>query len=202
MRCIVAVFGVTLLLRLTAPVVAADGINAAEAAQALRRGVEYFRQHVSIEGGYLWRYAADFSQREGEVPASPTTAWVQPPGTPTVGAAYLTAYELTGDTYYLDAARETAHALVRGQLESGGWDYRIEFAADDRTKYAYRADALQQPADDESKNVEENSPRNTTTLDDNTTQAAVRFLMRIDRALGFSGPDRSTNAPSLPCSRC
>jgi len=29
--------------------------------------------------------------------------------------AYLTAWEATGDHYYLEAVRETAHALVNGQ---------------------------------------------------------------------------------------
>ncbi|TWU14396.1 Pectic acid lyase [Symmachiella macrocystis] len=170
----------------------ADDLSVDEAQQALRRGVEYFRDHVSIEGGYLWRYAADFSEREGEVPASATTAWVQPPGTPSVGAAYLDVYELTGDKYYLEAARETARALVQGQLQSGGWDYRIEFAPEDRKKHAYCADKNQSDDQDKS-NADETPhqkkkkrpPRNTTTLDDNTTQAALRFMMRIDRALIF-----------------
>ncbi len=168
---------VVALLGLTHLTTAEEIPTSQQARDALRRGVHYFRTKVSIEGGYLWRYSADFSEREGEVPASPTTAWVQPPGTPTIGDAYLEVFELTGDRYYLDAARETAHALVRGQLQSGGWDYRIEFAPKDRRKHAYRADSA----------VESNGQkrRNRTTLDDNTTQAALRFLMRIDRALGF-----------------
>lgn len=149
-------------------------ISAEKAASALRQGVEYFRTRVSVGGGYLWRYAADFSQREGETPASPTTVWVQPPGTPSVGMGFLGAHELTGDPACLEAARETAMALVRGQLESGGWDYRIEFAAADRRKYAYRVDGASRA-----------SGRNVTTLDDNTTQAALSCLMRVDHALNF-----------------
>jgi len=175
--------------------VLAEEVKVETARAALRRGVEYFRTEVSIEGGYLWRYAADFSEREGEVPASATTAWVQPPGTPSVGQAYLAVYELTGDDYYLEAARETALALVRGQLKSGGWDYRIEFAPADRAKFAYRsgggAPVEDQPIETEDKSEEnkpakkKRPPRNTTTLDDNTTQAALRFLMLVDRALEF-----------------
>ncbi len=171
-----------LSLAIAAVPLAAEEPTVDEARKALRRGVEYFRNNVSIEGGYLWRYAADFSEREGETPASPTTAWVQPPGTPTVGETYLDAYELTGDAYYLEAARETALALVRGQLKSGGWDYRVEFAEKDREKYAYRAD------NDDGKKAKASKSRlarNTTTLDDDTTQAALRFLMRVDRALDF-----------------
>ena len=104
--------------------------------------------------------------------------WVQPPGTPSVGLAYLKVYELTGADDYLDAVRETALALVAGQLESGGWDYRIEFATPEREKYAYRVET---PARNK-------GARNVTTLDDNTTQAALSFLMQADRALGFGDP--------------
>lgn len=144
-----------------------------QAARALRQATEFFRTHVSTEGGYLWRYSEDLSKQEGEGKASATTIWVQPPGTPSVGMAYLGAYEATGDRYYLDAAREVAIALVRGQLRSGGWDYRIEFKPEHRRQYAYRVDG------------DEAAPRNVTTLDDDTTQSALRFLMRIDRGLAF-----------------
>lgn len=144
-----------------------------EAGRALQNAVEFFRLDVSASGGYLWRYSEDLARQEGENQASKTTAWVQPPGTPTVGGAYLFAYEATGESYYLEAARETAYALVRGQLRSGGWDYRIEFDPKARSKYAYRVNGGSDDA------------RNVTTLDDNTTQSALRYLMRVDCALGF-----------------
>lgn len=145
---------------------------AAEAESTLRKAVDFYRTQVSCEGGYLWQYAADLSAREGEGSAGETTVWVQPPGTPTVGDAYLHAYKRTGDTYYLEAARETALALVKGQLQSGGWHYSIYFDPADRAKYAYRADG-------------NTSGSNTSTLDDNTTQAALRNLMAVDKALDF-----------------
>jgi len=144
-----------------------------EVVNALHRAVRFFREEVSAHGGYLWRYSADLSLREGEGKATALTAWVQPPGTPTVGSAYLNAYELTGDTFYLEAARETADALVRGQLQSGGWDYRIEFEPGNRKRYAYRV----KPGNKDGMNV--------TTLDDNTTQSALRFLMRVDQTMDF-----------------
>lgn len=142
-----------------------------EAAAALARAVAFYRNHVSAEGGYLWRYSADLAHREGEGRAGRLTAWVQSPGTPRVGQAYLTAYRLTGEKDYLQAAHDTALALVRGQLRSGGWDYRIEFDPDQRRRYAYR--------------VEEPNPegRNVTTLDDNNTQSALRFLIAVDQVL-------------------
>lgn len=147
-----------------------------QAADALQKAVGFFRKDVSIRGGYLWRYSADLLKREGENKATATAAWVQPPGTPSVGEALLNAWLLTKDKTCLDAATETAHALVLGQLRSGGWDYRIEYDPADRKRHAYR--------------VEPEAPnqRNVTTLDDNTTQSAIRFLMHIDEALEFKNP--------------
>ncbi len=160
---------------------AEEEIYREKATRALQRAVEFFRTEVSVEGGYLWRYTSDFSEREGELPASPATVWVQPSGTPTVGMAYLTAWELTGEIDCLDAARETALALIRGQLESGGWDYRIEFAAEERKQYAYRVDSVI-PSNGSAADPRR---RNVTTLDDNTTQAALSLLMQVDHALNF-----------------
>jgi hypothetical protein len=145
-----------------------------EAARALKKAIGFFREKVADGGGYLWRYSEDLSLREGEEKATATLAWVQPPGTPSVGEAYLTAHERAGEAYLLDAAAETARALVKGQLRSGGWDYRIESDPEKRKAYAYRTDGP--PAA---------KARNVTTLDDNTTQSAVRFLMHADRALKF-----------------
>lgn len=146
-----------------------------QAAQALAKAVHFFARRVATEGGYLWRYSEDLARREGEGVASATTVWVQPPGTPSVGMAFLEAYEATGDATYLEAARRAGECLVRGQLRSGGWDYRIEFAPADRQRFAYRVDPPRS-----GKRV-----RNVTVLDDDTTQAALRFLMRLDKALGF-----------------
>jgi len=147
----------------------------AQAAKALRKATDFFVNHVSTEGGYLWRYSEDLTRREGEGKATDTTVWVQPPGTPTVGMTLLQAYRDTDDPYYLEAARRAGYCLVRGQLRSGGWDYRIEFNPKGRQRYAYRVD----PA------PEGKSQRNTSTLDDNTTQAALRLLMALDETLDF-----------------
>jgi len=165
------------LATVPAPSMAA-GVEAslpAQASAALRKAVVYFREHVATEGGYLWRYSEDLSKREGEGKATATMVWVQPPGTPSVGMALLGAYHATKDACYLDAAHQAGTCLVRGQLRSGGWDYRIEFDPQRRPRYAYRVDpptAAKQPA-------------NTSTLDDDVTQSALRFLMRLDQTLRF-----------------
>ena len=79
-----------------------------QAADALRKATTYFRTKVATEGGYLWRYSEDLTRREGEETATATLVWVQPPGTPTVGMAFLDAYAATGDSTYRDAARDAA----------------------------------------------------------------------------------------------
>ncbi|MDP6442907.1 MAG: pectate lyase [Pirellulaceae bacterium] len=152
--------------------VAAADPTLTEARDALSKAVGFFRREVSVSGGCLWQYSADLSLREGEGVAGPQMVWVQPPGTPSLGDAYLDAYRWTRDEQYLAAARETGGALVNGQLPGGGWDYRIEFDRQRRSAYAYRVDGGK-------------GKRNVVTLDDNTTQAALRFLMRLDETLQF-----------------
>jgi len=152
-----------------------DALLRRQAAETLRKASEFFCQRVATEGGYLWRYSEDLARREGEGKASAGTVWVQPPGTPSVGMVFLEAYRATGEEFYREAARKAGHCLVRGQLCSGGWDYRIEFDTAQRKRCAYRVD----PSDPRARQ------RNTSTLDDNTTQAAVRLLVRLDQALEF-----------------
>jgi PelA/Pel-15E family pectate lyase len=145
--------------------------------QAMRKAVEFYRTKVSTQGGYHFTYTDDLSYGRSEQSEGPTQVEVQRQGTPIVGMTYLNAYEATGDRYYLDAAVETANALVRGQYCSGGWDYVIEFDPAKRQQYPYRADGACSGPAAESRRV--------TTLDDNVTQAATRLLMRVDRELKF-----------------
>ena len=150
------------------------------AGAALRKSVEFYRTKVATGGGYHFAYAEDLSYGRSEMSEGPTRVEVQREGTPIVGMAYLEAWHATGDRYYLDAARDVALALVKGQYCSGGWGYFIELDPQKRAQFPYRADgrcnaATTRPPSD--------SP---TTLDDNVTQAAARLLMRIDRELGFT----------------
>ncbi len=144
-----------------------------QAAEALRKAIRFFANEVAVEGGYVWLYSADLRVREGEGRASETTVWVQPPGTPSVGAAILRAYERTGVEEYLEAARKSGECLARGQLESGGWTYRIESSSDARRRFFCR------------KPPRNEKGFNWSTLDDDTTQSALRFLMELDRVLEF-----------------
>jgi len=148
----------------------------ADVRAALDKAVRFYSQDVSTGGGYHFLYASDLSYGRSEQAEGATQVSVQREGTPRVGMAYLEAWRATGEARYLDAARETARALVRGQHWTGGWDYIIEFDPAKRRDYPYRADGSSR---------EEYPQRRYTTFDDNVSQAALRLLMRVDRALDF-----------------
>jgi PelA/Pel-15E family pectate lyase len=160
-----------LALTLCTPLRAAEPADLrGEAKQALKKAASYYRGTVASHGGYVYYYSLDLKECWGEGRASPDILFVEPPGTPTVGMAYLKAHEATGDKFYLDAAREAGECLLYGQLQSGGWTQTIHFAPAKRVgKY---------------RNGKGGS-WNASSLDDNQTQSALRFLMRLDRALGF-----------------
>jgi len=153
---------------------AGDSLSPVAVKKQMEQTIGFYQRSVSINGGYLWRYSGDLKLREGEGRASDHTAWVQPPGTPSVGQAFLDSYRLCKESFLLDAAIKCGEALVHGQLVSGGWDYRIEFLPESRKRYAYRTDTK-----------DASGLRNVTTLDDNTTQSALSFLMRLDHELKF-----------------
>ncbi len=158
--------------RLTSPVATAAELSEEEKVRgALLKATEYLTS-ISTEGGYLWRYSEDLSERYGESKATASQIWVQPPGTPSVGMAFLRVYQASGNPRHLAAADAAALALVRGQLESGGWEYRIDFAPEARPKRAYRSDRNTERRGDGRR-------RNVTTFDDDNTQSALRFLLAL-----------------------
>lgn len=161
-----------LVMAWSATAIADDDLRDA-ALKSLRRATQFYLDKVSTQGGYLYHYSEDLSRQEGEHEATRSMVWVQPPGTPAVGLAYLEAYRATGDEFYLNAAKKSADCLIRGQLRSGGWGYFIEFDPAKRLKFAYRVPPSSEKGE------------NTTTLDDNNTQAAIRFLMQLDVTLEF-----------------
>lgn len=155
-------------------IAAADEPLPAQAEAALKRGVDFYARQVASHGGYVYRYSADLAKREGEGKTDVDTVWVQPPGTPSVGLAYVEAYERTGHKYLLDAALAAGECLLQGQYRSGGWNASIEFSPPQRARHDYRVDA-----------EKKKRPRNHTSFDDDKTQSALRFLMRLDQALEF-----------------
>lgn len=142
------------------------------ARQTMHHVLRFYREEVGYQGAYLWQYSDDLSLREGEGQATRTSGWTQPPGSPSVGEAYLDAWRLSGDKKCLDAAVEVAHALVRSQLLSGGWSYHFDLSEEGSRRYAYRGSG------------DAGKRRNYTTFDDNKSQSALTLLMHVDEALG------------------
>ncbi len=166
------------------------------AKEALIWAVKFFHQHVATHGGYVYQYSADLSLREAEGIPERHTIWVQPPGTPSVGAAMLDAYQATGDAACPAGALDAARALARGQLHSGGWDYSIRFG--DSTSAPFRRRDAQGNLTSDPIPVAERTAAggwplwrqrrfklNVSTYDDDVTFAALRFLVRMDAALNF-----------------
>jgi len=145
-----------------------------EVLSAMRKAAGYYFDEVSSHGGYVYHYTPDLKVRWGEGMATEDQIWVQPPGTPRVGLAYLRAWEATGDEFYLKAATAAAEALVYGQLESGAWTNAVDFNPKGSQLARYR----------NGKGGGKN--RNYSTLDDGISQTALRFLMQTDRALQFN----------------
>jgi Pectic acid lyase len=148
----------------------------AEQAQAsMLKATQFMHQKVAVHGGYVYRVSADLSLREGEGIAAEETVWVQPPGTPAVGMAFIQAYQRTGEETLLNAARDAAHCLVDGQLHSGGWQDHIDFGEQLRARQAYRVDG-----------PPKKKTRNISSFDDDKTQSACRFLATFDAVTKFT----------------
>lgn len=173
----------TLLVFATVNTFAADNALPEQARAALEKATGYMRS-ISTEGGYLWKYALDLSERAGEVKATATQIWIQPPGTPTMGMTFLRAYEATKDARCLDAAKAAADALARGQVESGGWDYLIDFHPEKMKLIYLRSDIGKLSPDEIAKR------KNLTTFDDNNTQSALQFLLALADVMKESGDAR------------
>ena len=183
----------TLIWLLSLGPLAAAPPDAESVKAALVRAVTFFHGEVASHGGYVYRQSADLTLREAEGSPGPDTIWIQPPGTPAVGEAFLDAYEATRDPACARAALDAALALTRTQLHSGGWYYSGHFAPEDRRPWFYRLDPEGQPLPDPTPEAERRQPtgwhvtrearyrgKNETILDDNVTQAALHFLVRID----------------------
>ena len=142
-----------------------------EAKQGLLKAVKFFHEKVATQGGYVWRVSSDLTMKEGEGLAGDSKIWIQPPGTPAVGQAFLDAYDATGEQACLQAAKDTAAALLKGQANSGGWDHHVEMDAKKRLEYGYRD--------------LKNKKQGHTSMDDDITPSAVRLLIRLDNTLQF-----------------
>lgn len=153
---------------------ASGGAAAAEARRAMRRAAEFMSEEVAYKGGYVWTYLPDLSRSWGEMEARRTMLWVQPPGTPSMGHAYLDAYHATGDKLFLHAAEDVAKALMKAQHPSGGWNYIHDFAGEESLKEWYRTIGANGWRLEEFQHYYGNA-----TFDDAGTAVASQFLLRM-----------------------
>lgn len=156
------------------------------------KAVEFYRKNCAIHGGYVYLYSSDLTLREAEGMPGPDTIWIQPPGTPLVGEAFMNVWEVTRDPIASGAALDAARALALTQLESGGWSYSGGFSETDRGKKFYRLSldgkpveyrVSDKPAGWDHWRAGDYREENGSQLDDNVMQAALHFLIRVDEAI-------------------
>jgi len=143
------------------------------AIEAMKKATAFMTSRVAIHGGYVYDVTLDLKKRRGEGVATPTEIWVQPPGTPAVGLAFVRAFDATGEQVFLEAAIECAKALMHGQMESGCWTDRVDFDPKGKSTGYYRHGKGNAKG------------RNYSSLDDDKSQSALRCLIEVDRAHGF-----------------
>lgn len=167
---------------------ALDNELVGHAEAALEKCTRYLVDEVAYQGGYVGTYLEDLSDQWGEAHCLRHQSWLQPPGSPSTGQAFLAAWRATGKQVYLDAAVANARSLVWGQLECGGWVYVVDYTREGEERNYYRHNA---GSDDQKLK----SGANRGTYDDDTSQASLRMLMATDEAL--DGQDASIHEAAM-----
>lgn len=139
---------------------------------AMRRANDFYVSKLASHGGYASSWSRDLREARVEGKQSKTIISIQPPGTTTVGLAMLEAWQATGDEAFLKGARGAARALIDCQLESGGWPADFDFGGEDPKRWFLRRHVL-------AGDTEKGRRGNLSTLDDNKTQSAMRFLLEF-----------------------
>ncbi|GAB3279525.1 pectate lyase [Parahaliea aestuarii] len=144
---------------------------------AMQRATRFMLDEVSHRGGFVWYYLPDFSRRWGELEATSTMLWVQPPGTASVGHLLLDAYHVTDDGDYLHAAQKVGRAILAAQHSSGGWNYVHDFAGEQALRNWYGRVGRHAWRLEEFQHYLGNA-----TFDDGGTHEATLLLMRLAQA--------------------
>lgn len=102
-----------------------------EISSAMKRATKFMMDSVGYHGAFLWEYSFENKRYWGELEARRTMGWTQGKGgTPSMGNILLDAYHATGDEYYYESACKVADALIRAQLECGGWNYCFDLTGE------------------------------------------------------------------------
>ncbi len=170
---IISAMKLALALLLPLSCFAADPLpDPAVVTSAMKKAAAFATSKLAVHGGYASAWKKDLSAGMTEHSESKTIISIQPPGTTTLGMAFVGAFQATGDTQFLDAAKAAGKALIECQLASGGWDSDFDFDAEKSKQYYLHQQVL---AGDK----EQGKRRNSTTLDDNKTQSALHLLLEL-----------------------
>lgn len=153
----------------------------------MKNAATFYHTHLSTHGGYASSWTLDPIVGQTEHSESTTVISIQPPGTTTVGLSLVRAYQATGETFFLKAARDAAGALIACQLASGGWSSDFDFAPEKAGRYFLRTEAIKGGA-------EAGKRRNRSTLDDNKTQSALLFLLELAHLPEMKGDEALSSA--------
>jgi PelA/Pel-15E family pectate lyase len=152
---------------------AADSLpDPAGVTAAMKKATAFCTSKLANHGGYASAWSRDLSMAKVEGHESKTVISIQPPGTTTLGLVWVKAFQATGDVQFLNAARGAARALAECQLASGGWGSDFDFEPEAAKKYYLHQQALAGDA-------AAGKRKNLSTLDDNKTQSALRFLLEL-----------------------
>lgn len=91
-----------------------------------------------------------------------------------MGELFLEIYKTTGQSTFLEYARKAANALIYGQHPMGGWHYFIDFDKPGLEHWYSDTASRYIIGWEEYRHFYENC-----TYDDNVTQGATRFLLRL-----------------------
>lgn len=156
------------------PVLSAQNLKS-QVHEAMLEATRYMVEEVSTNGGYVSHYTLDFSRQWGELETYNTQIWLESPrGTIGMGDLFLDLWKATGEEYYYRAAEKVAEALIWGQLESGGWNYIVDFAGDRSLKQWYSTIGKNAWGFEEYYHYYGNS-----TFDDFVSTGAAEYLLRI-----------------------
>jgi PelA/Pel-15E family pectate lyase len=142
--------------------------------ETMKRATTFMVEKVAHKGGYVWSYLPDMTRRWGEMEATPTMIWIQPPGTPVMGHLFIDALHATGDDYYYRAAEQVASALMFAQHPSGGWNYIADFAGESSLRKWYDTVGKNAWRLEEFQHYYGNA-----TFDDAGTAESAKFFLRL-----------------------
>lgn len=143
---------------------------------AMKKATDFMMNKVSYRksGAFLWSYLPDLSRAWGEMEGYRSMAWMQKPGTSTVGHMLLDAYHATGDGYFYKQAAKVARTVIAAQKDVGGWHFMHDFAGEDSIRQWYDTIGKNGWRLEEFIHYWENA-----TFDDSVTTEAACLLLRM-----------------------